>query len=759
MFHQALVFACKAHSAQKRKGTNIPYIVHPMEAADILRKQKCCEEIIIAALLHDTVEDTDVTLADIENVFGRMVAEIVKGCSEPNKDLPWIARKSHSIDYLKFAIPEVRIVALADKLSNIRAIYNDMQVIGDAIWVRFKAGRIFQEWYYKRLVDNLAFRSGHDLQGLAPIWSEFKSVVDKVFGNGTLPHLFNDPSYYWMAVSPKEGSRFSSIQPKKHTICLEGETGITYVVSNSVGHTTFKDLNPGDKVVLYAPWPEKKVFGFGEFLYCSDELNDNDQCLWVFNVQVLQKVTGLTREVLKEALKGQSLGPLKRGARGSYQISSNEYELVIEAAVTLQQLISSSSDQMTLNVISGKHYLHGLAGPLGLSNTRSHGSLSLNPFCPDSKQRLSSGSNQRYTVRTLEDLSGAGLSRSIQPDTKELHEKFGWHEEFFGEHNCKSIDFIAFYCPYHNHGENYGIYINALKFALFVVKVMDDTGYTFDEAKEFALDLILTHEMFHYLVEVYTTSIEYATGNFIIYSNYNSLYQKEWGTPACLEETLANHYYRMKNRNLDSTKSQFLAKFFFSQIDGYKQAAYVHPGNECRLLEDFEQQIITTRTVPLGLSQIRDIFMNLPLSKLSLANTPIYMVDDTCDSNQFVEIVEMIFPEMLKYIDPLGKDLLFNFSSNRGLSNVETLNIDSLGKFTQTNTGGTTNLGLLSAHQIRNLVILILNSNFLSLESTSNNGSQHTLSVKLAGSENTVTFGRCEEAEHLLAKVVKIVHP
>jgi len=96
MIHKAIQFATLAHKNQFRKGTNIPYIVHPFEVAQILTDAKCNEEVIIAGLLHDTVEDTDVAIGQIEQEFGHYVAELVSSCSE-DKSQSWEERKQHTI--------------------------------------------------------------------------------------------------------------------------------------------------------------------------------------------------------------------------------------------------------------------------------------------------------------------------------------------------------------------------------------------------------------------------------------------------------------------------------------------------------------------------------------------------------------------------------------------------------------------------------------------------------------------------------------
>lgn len=179
---RALEVAALAHRNQVRKGTNIPYIMHPCAVGIILARAGCDDEIIAAGLLHDTVEDTPLTLADIDRDCGPRVASIVEGCSEPDKSLPWEARKEHTIGYLRHAPWEVRVVSCADKLHNASTMLASHEADGDAFWDRFKRGRVLQEWYYRSLVEVLC-NDPPDERPI-PFCNEFRQVVDELFGPG-----------------------------------------------------------------------------------------------------------------------------------------------------------------------------------------------------------------------------------------------------------------------------------------------------------------------------------------------------------------------------------------------------------------------------------------------------------------------------------------------------------------------------------------------------------------------------------------------
>ena len=179
---KAIIFATKAHSGSFRKGTTIPYIVHPMEAASIVATMTDDKEIIAGAVLHDTVEDTDATLEDIKREFGERVADLVSAESENKREeLPsedtWKIRKQETLDHLKnHASIEAKMITLGDKLSNIRAIYRDYTTLGDKLWARFnQKDKSEHAWYYKSIAENLT-----ELKDTFA-YKEYLDLVNKVF--------------------------------------------------------------------------------------------------------------------------------------------------------------------------------------------------------------------------------------------------------------------------------------------------------------------------------------------------------------------------------------------------------------------------------------------------------------------------------------------------------------------------------------------------------------------------------------------------
>jgi len=173
-FHNAIIFAARKHNGQLRKGTDIPYIAHIMEVMQILIENNCSEEIVIAGILHDTLEDTDTTPDEIRHLFGSLILNIVQTETE-DKSLSWIERKSKTIDHLYSASIETKLVCCADKLSNIRSIYSDLKTIGNKVWERFNADKEKIQWYYESIVKALSDISEADM------YYDLKEMVSDVF--------------------------------------------------------------------------------------------------------------------------------------------------------------------------------------------------------------------------------------------------------------------------------------------------------------------------------------------------------------------------------------------------------------------------------------------------------------------------------------------------------------------------------------------------------------------------------------------------
>lgn len=181
LLDRAIIFAVNAHAGTERRGKGYPYIVHPLEAVEIVATMTPDQELLAAAALHDTVEDTDVTVEQIRAEFGDRIATLVADESEerPNglsDEESWHDRKRAAINHLANASHDAKIVALGDKLSNMRAIARDYAEIGDALWNRFHSKNPKDhEWHYRGLAD--ALRELSDTFA----FQEFERLINQVF--------------------------------------------------------------------------------------------------------------------------------------------------------------------------------------------------------------------------------------------------------------------------------------------------------------------------------------------------------------------------------------------------------------------------------------------------------------------------------------------------------------------------------------------------------------------------------------------------
>ena len=177
MIQKAMVFATQAHKGQFRKGTTRPFIVHPLEVGKIVATMTDDEEIISAAILHDTIEDCEgVTREAISREFSERVAYLVAQESE-DKSKTWLERKGATIEHLKSAPREIQMIGLADKLSNMRDIDRDYPECGEELWNRFRMkDKNTIGWYYKGVLASLKAA----MEGM-PAFQEYCELVEKHF--------------------------------------------------------------------------------------------------------------------------------------------------------------------------------------------------------------------------------------------------------------------------------------------------------------------------------------------------------------------------------------------------------------------------------------------------------------------------------------------------------------------------------------------------------------------------------------------------
>ena len=156
-FLRAFLFAAEKHSGQTRKASTIPYIAHLIGVASLVLEAGGDEDLAIAALLHDVVEDCGGApmLKEVRRRFGSRVAKVVDGCTDADTypKPPWRERKQKYIRHLKAADADTQLVSAADKLNNVRSILSDYRAIGESVWSRFNGGREGTLWYYRTLRD------------------------------------------------------------------------------------------------------------------------------------------------------------------------------------------------------------------------------------------------------------------------------------------------------------------------------------------------------------------------------------------------------------------------------------------------------------------------------------------------------------------------------------------------------------------------------------------------------------------------------
>lgn len=182
LLDRAIVFAVEAHRNSERRGKGFPYIVHPMEAVAIVATITSDQQLLAAAALHDTIEDTDVSYEQLRQEFGERIADLVQ--QESDKSTPagisesdtWHGRKQAAIDRLAAASHDAKIVAMGDKLSNMRAIWRDYQTIGDELWNIFHVtDKAAHEWHYRGLAASLSELSD------TFAYKEFIHLINQVF--------------------------------------------------------------------------------------------------------------------------------------------------------------------------------------------------------------------------------------------------------------------------------------------------------------------------------------------------------------------------------------------------------------------------------------------------------------------------------------------------------------------------------------------------------------------------------------------------
>ncbi len=174
----AIYFATKAHKGQKRKIEDIDMIFHPFTVGMLLQRNNCDEDVVIAGILHDVVEDTPYSFEYIEEQFGKKVRDYVYDASELDKTLEWEERKKHTIEHLEEAPLGSKLIVACDKISNLEDLYECIEKYGEEkAWSSLKRGKEKQKWYYTSVYKSCIKNQDEN----HPIFKRYKKILEKLF--------------------------------------------------------------------------------------------------------------------------------------------------------------------------------------------------------------------------------------------------------------------------------------------------------------------------------------------------------------------------------------------------------------------------------------------------------------------------------------------------------------------------------------------------------------------------------------------------
>lgn len=218
------------------------------------------------------------------------------------------------------------------------------------------------------------------------------------------------------------------------------------------------------------------------------------------------------------------------------------------------------------------------------------------------------------------------------------------YENYFNMRRCENCDMIGTYRPYHFNQGDFGLYIYAEMFGMYLLSILCQTTLNLREAHTLALDSVLTHGSFHYLVERYSILVKEDIEKEDLYSAYKKkVYSQTWGTKECIEETLANAFVFKAYPRWEKGQHDYIKSFFARQRAGYSEAQDLSSVAYYQLLNDLE---IMIRNQGKG----RD---NPPLKEFIDRNTPfrfiglpVYLVNDCQKLEDFFRIVELLFPQI-----------------------------------------------------------------------------------------------------------------
>ena len=173
IIEHALRIAAVAHHTQTRKGTPVPYIVHPVMVSHTLIRHGFSDEVVAAGLVHDVLEDTEVTKTQLQEALGERVTQMVETLSE-DKTLPWRERKEQYIENIRSASNEVKAISVADKIHNLTNLLDEYEKRGADVWNDFNAGREAKQWFEESMYEMLHTSFQH------PLVEEYHVLVERL---------------------------------------------------------------------------------------------------------------------------------------------------------------------------------------------------------------------------------------------------------------------------------------------------------------------------------------------------------------------------------------------------------------------------------------------------------------------------------------------------------------------------------------------------------------------------------------------------
>ena len=214
LLDQAIGYAVEKHSGQKRKGRDVPWIVHPLEVMTMLSAMGADEELMAAGVLHDITEDTDASLDEIEELFGKNVRRLVAShLHDPAKT--WKENRNNIVESLKDADRDVKMLIMADKISSLRDLSREYRTAGDAVWNRYGAPREMISWYYSACQDQM-----WDLQKdekTAPFYWEYVNLYKDMFVRYYL-HIDADPERNYLLQTSMHGEAYQFLFAKREWV-------------------------------------------------------------------------------------------------------------------------------------------------------------------------------------------------------------------------------------------------------------------------------------------------------------------------------------------------------------------------------------------------------------------------------------------------------------------------------------------------------------------------------------------------------------